>query len=141
MHQQARMHSNRVMVVDHDESTTELIADLLKSEGLAPLCCSASLLSVACIEQMQANLIILDLSLGEPSAALDLIGELRRNPPTRALPVIVNSTNDRLLEQLAEPLRDLGCIALPKPFELDDFFSAIQVCLDAGRPQTQFLAC
>jgi CheY-like chemotaxis protein len=96
---------------------------------------------VACIEQMQANLIILDLSLGEPSATLDLIGELRRNPLTRTLPVIVNSTNDRLLEQLAEPLRDLGCIALPKPFELDDFFSAIQVCLDAGRPQTQFLAC
>jgi CheY-like chemotaxis protein len=141
MHQQAGMHSNRVIVVDHDESTTELIADLLKSEGLAPLCCSASLLSVDCIEQMQANLIILDLSLGEPSAALDLIGELRRNPPTRALPVIVNSTNDRLLERLAEPLRDLGCIALAKPFELDDFFVAIQVCLDAGRPQTQFLAC
>jgi CheY-like chemotaxis protein len=90
---------------------------------------------------MQANLIILDLSLGEPSAVLDLIGELRRNPPTRTLPVIVNSTNDRLLVRLAEPLRDLGCIALAKPFELDDFFAAIQVCLDAGRPQTQFLAC
>ena len=75
------MHSNRVIVVDHDESTTELIADLLKSEGLAPLCCSASLLSVACIEQMQANLMILDLGLGDPSTALDLIDELRRNPP------------------------------------------------------------
>ena len=90
---------------------------------------------------MQANLIILDLSLGEPSAALDLIGELRRNPPTRTLPVIVNSTNDRLLERLAEPLRDLGCIVLAKPFELDDFFASIRVCLDTGRPQTQFLAC
>ena len=135
------MHSNRVMVVDHDESTTELIADLLKSEGLAPLCCSASLLSVACIEQMQANLIILDLSLGEPSAALDLIGELRRTPLTRTLPVIVNYTNDRLLVRLAEPQRDLGGIARPKPIELDDLIAAIQVCLDAGRPQTQILAC
>jgi len=141
MHQQADMHSNRVIVVDHDEATTELIAELLKSEGLAPLFCSASLLSVACIEHMQANLIILDLSLGAPSAALDFIGELRRNPLTRTLPVIVNSTNDRLLERLAESLRDLGCIALAKPFELDDFFAAIQVCLDTGRRQTQLLAC
>ena len=141
MHQQAGMHSSRVIVVDHDEATTELIAELLKSEGFAPLCCAAWLLSVAFIEQMQANLIILDLSLGNPSAALDLIGELRQNPPTRALPVIVNSTNDRLLERLAEPLHDLGCVVLAKPFELDDFFASIRVCLDAGRSQTQRLVC
>jgi hypothetical protein len=47
MNKQAGMHNNRVIVVDHDESTTELIADLLQSEGLAPLCCPAWLLSEA----------------------------------------------------------------------------------------------
>src|SRR5689334_10930693 len=116
MYAQPRLHSNRVIVVDHDEATTELIAELLKSEGFAPLCCATWLLSVAFIEQMQANLIILDLGLGDPGTALDLIGELRRNPPTRALPVIVNSTNDRQLERLADPLRDLDCVVLAKPF-------------------------
>ena len=135
------MYNNRVIVVDHDEATTELMADLLKSEGLAPLCCSAWLLSVPFIEQQQANLIILDLGLGDPSTALDLIDELRRNPPTRTLPVIVNSTNDKLLEQLAARLHDLGCLVLEKPFELDDFFASIRMCLDAGHSQMQWLAC
>jgi len=135
------MDNNRVIVVDHDEATTELIAELLKSEGLAPLCCSAWILSVPFIEQMQAKLIILELGLGNPSTALNLIDELRRNPPTRRLPVIVNSTNDKLLEQLAIPLHDLGCVVLAKPFELDDFFASIRMCLDAGHSQMQRLAC
>ena len=141
MHKQTGMHTKRVIVVDQDAETTKLIAELLKSEGFAPLCYPAWLLSVACIEQAQANLLILELGLGDPSAALDLLGELRRNFHTRALPVIVDSTDDRMLARLAEPLRDLGCVVLAKPFELDDFFSSISVCLDTGRNQTQGLAC
>jgi CheY-like chemotaxis protein len=141
MPQQADRHSKRVIVVDHDEATTELIAELLQSEGYDPLCCSAWLLSVGFIEQMQANLIILDLSVGDPRPALDLISELRRNPATYAVPVIVNSTDQRQLDRLADPLRDLGCVVLAKPFELDDFFSSISVCLNPGCSETQRLAC
>jgi DNA-binding response OmpR family regulator len=141
MHKQTGLHTKRVIVVDHDSETTELIAELLKSEGFAPLCYPTERLSIACIEQAQANLLILELGLGDSSAALDLLAELRRNSHTLALPVIVDSTDDRLLDQLAEPLRDLGCVMLAKPFELDDFFSSISVCLDTGRSQTQGRAC
>jgi DNA-binding response OmpR family regulator len=141
MFEQTGMHIKRVLVVDQDAAISELIAELLKSEGFAPLCYSAWPTSVAFIEQTQANMLILELGLGDPSAALDLLGELRRNFHTRALPVIVNSTDDRLLDRLAEPLRDLGCVMLRKPFELDDFFSSISACLDTGRSQMQRLAC
>jgi len=138
---QTGIRSKRVIVVDHDDATSQLIAEILEYEGFAPLCCSSGLLSVENIKQAQANLLILELGLGDPSAALDLLGELRRNVHTLALPVIVNSTDDRLLKRLAEPLRDLGCVALAKPFELDDFFLSISLCLAPGRSQTQRLAC
>ena len=130
MHEQAIRSTSRAIIVDHDAATTELIAELVTSVGIVPLSCSACALSVALIEQAQAHLLILEFGLGDPSPTLALLGELRRNAPTRRLPVIVNSTDDRLLERLAEPLRDLGCIALAKPFELDDFFSSISLCLD-----------
>lgn len=133
------MHSKRVIVVDHDTETTQLIAELLKDEGFVPLCYATWLLSVVSIEQSQADLLILELDPGDPSAVLDLLGELRRNLPTRALPVIVNSTNDQLLNRLAEPLCDLGCVLLAKPFELDNFFSLINVCLDRESSQPQGL--
>jgi DNA-binding response OmpR family regulator len=141
MLEQAGRHNKRVIIVDHDEATTQLIAELLAGEGYDPLSCSAWLLSVAFIEQVQANLMILDLSLTNPSAVLDLISELRRNASTRTLPVIVNSTDQRQLEQLAVPLYDLGCVVLAKPFELDDFFSTIYVCLNPDSRRTQYPAC
>jgi len=97
-----------------------------------PLCYASWLLSVPTIVQAQADLLILDLGRGASSATLDLIDELRRNKHTHVLPIIVNSTDERLLAQLAMSLHDLGCMTLAKPFELDDFFSSIQTCLDSG---------
>jgi DNA-binding response OmpR family regulator len=139
MHEQTESHSKRVIIVDNDAETAKLMAELLRSEGYAPLCYPTWLLSVACIEHAQANLLILELGLGDPSAALELLGELRRNSHTYALPVIVDSTDNRLLERLAAPLSELGCLLLAKPFELDDFFASINMCLDSGRSQTQGL--
>src|SRR3954471_15118419 len=94
MHQQADTHTNRVIVVDHDSATTELIAEILASIGCVPLCYATGLLSVASIDQARAHLLILELVPGDSGAALDLLGELRKNPQTRALPVIVNSTDN-----------------------------------------------
>ena len=141
MHQQADTHTNRVIVVDNDSATTELIAEILTSIGCVPLCYATGLLSVASIDQARAQLLILELVPGDSDAALDLLGELRRNPHTRELPVIVNSTDNHLLDRLAEALRDLGCVMMTKPFDLDDFFSSIRVCLDTGSSQMQRLAC
>jgi len=141
MHEEIETHGKRVIVVDNDTETSKLMAELLRSEGYAPLCYPSWLLSVASIEHAQANLLILELGLGDPHGALDLLGELRRNCRTRALPVIVDSTDNRLLERLAEPLSALGCLRLAKPFELDDFFASVGVCLDTGCTQSQELAC
>lgn len=141
MHQQADTHTNRVIVVDHDSATTELIAEILASIGCVPLCYATGLLSVASIDQARAHLLILELVPGDSGAALDLLGELRKNPQTRALPVIVNSTDNHLLDGLAVSLRDLGCMMLAKPFDLEDFFLSIRLCLDIDSSQIQRLAC
>jgi DNA-binding response OmpR family regulator len=141
MYQQTGGRAKRVIIVDRDTPTAELIAEFLRDEGLVPLCYANWLLSVSSIEQAQANLLILELGLGDPSASLDLLGALRRNPPTSAMPVIVNSTDDRMLARLAAPLRDLGCVVLTKPFELDDLSWSIRACLDLSPSKAQRLIC
>jgi len=133
-------YTKRAIVVDHDQATSELIAELLRGEGIAPLCYPSWLLSVACIKQAQANLLILDLGLGDSSILLDLLGELRGNIHTRRLPVIVNSTDERMLGWLAEPLHDLGCLTLAKPFDLDEFSALVGACLRAWPGQIGDLA-
>jgi hypothetical protein len=44
---------------------------------------------------------------------------------------LVIATDSRLLETLAQPPHHLGCITLEKPFDLDQFLSAIGL---ADRP-------
>jgi CheY-like chemotaxis protein len=131
----------RVIVVDQDVETVRLIAELLKDEGYAPLCYPSWLLSVACIAQAQASLLILELGPGDPSPELDLLTELRQHSYIHSLPVIVISTDQRLLARMAQPLHDLDCIALAKPFELDDFFSSVRESLHASRASVQRLTC
>jgi DNA-binding response OmpR family regulator len=120
---------------------TRAPAELLQGEGCTPLCCAAGQFNMGLIEQMQANLLILELSQANPHAILDLLGELRRNPAIYELPVIVNSTSERLLKQFVAPLHNLGCVVLAKPFDLDTFFASVHMCLDTGRSETQRLVC
>jgi DNA-binding response OmpR family regulator len=141
MDEQLEMHSKQVIVVDNDAETTKLLAELLRSEGYAPLCYPAWLLSVECIERAQASLLILELGLGDHSSTLNLLGELRRNCRTHVLPVIVDSTDNLLLQRLAAPLSALGCVTLAKPFELDDFYASINMCLGTSCSQSHELAC
>src|SRR5689334_4684206 len=125
--------TQRVIVADNDVETTRLIAELLTDEGFTPLCYPAWLLGVACIERAQANLLIFELGPGDAGVALDLVRQLRRSSQLGALPVIILSTDDRLLMRMEQPLRELGCSALAKPFDLDEFVALIRTSLDMNR--------
>jgi DNA-binding response OmpR family regulator len=131
----------RVLVADPDTETVNLIAELLKDEGFVPIRYPSWLLSATCIARAQADLLVLGLGPGDASAALDLLGDLRRESFIPRLPVIILSTDDRLLVRMAQPLHDLGCVALAKPFELDDFLSSIRKSLGTSYGPMQFLAC
>jgi DNA-binding response OmpR family regulator len=141
MYTSTRTPIQRVIVVDQDAETVRLIAELLKDEGYVPLCYPSWLLSMECIAQAQADLLILEFGPGDPSAALDLLAELRQDSYIHSLPVIVISTDERLLARHAQPLHDLGCITLAKPFELDDFFSSIRKSVHASHSPVQRLIC
>ena len=125
----------RVIVVEHDDATIELLAELLASEGLTPLCYPEWPVNLTDLENTQADLLILDLEPGDPYNALERLGELRRHPVTRSLPVIVNSTDERMLAQLEAKLRDFGCAALSKPFDLNDFIALVGASLNGKRGQ------
>jgi DNA-binding response OmpR family regulator len=141
MHTSTRTPIQRVIVVDQDVETVRLIAELLKDEGYAPLCYPSWLLSRECIAQAQASLLILEFGPGDPGPELDLLIELRQDSYIHSLPVIVLSTDERLLARMAQSLRELGCVTLAKPFELDDFFSSVRKSLHASRAPVQWLTC
>ena len=126
------MSSKRVMIVEHYNATEDLFVDILKSEGYAPICCPGEDLNATCILDAQADLLILELGLGSPSDILLLLRNLRHHPSTSGLPVIVNSTDNQLLERLAEQLRELDCFAVSMPFDLEELLALVGTCLAVG---------
>jgi len=130
------MTKKRVLIVDHYDATLDLLVELLKSEGYTALRSSGERLSAGCIGDAQADLLILDLGLGDPSDVLPLLRDLRQRPTTWGLPVIVNSTDEQLLEHLAADLRELRCAALSKPFDLDTLMALVREYLDTGRERS-----
>jgi DNA-binding response OmpR family regulator len=132
---------HRVLVADPDTDTVDLIAELLKDEGFVPIRYPGWLLSAECIAQAQADMLVLGLGPGDASAALDLVGDLRRDSHITGLPVIILSTDNLLLARMAQPFHDLGCVALAKPFDLDEFLSSIRKSLGTSHGPMQFLTC
>jgi DNA-binding response OmpR family regulator len=139
--QRPTMSSKRVMIVDHYDATVDLLAEIFKSEGYTPIGCRYECLNVASIADAQADLLILELGLGNPVDMLQLLRRLRQHPSTEMLPVIVNSTDEQLLAQLAEELRDLGCVGVAKPFDVDGLVTLVEAYLANGCEQGQWRPC
>jgi DNA-binding response OmpR family regulator len=126
------MIAKRVLIIDHYDATLDLLVEVLKSEGYTPLRYSGGSLNAGCIREARADLLIVDVGVGDSSDVLPLLRALRQQPSTWALPVIVNSTDERLLASLAEDLHELRCTALSKPFDLDMLVAVVSASLDAG---------
>ncbi|HEU5102821.1 MAG TPA: hypothetical protein VFU22_27555 [Roseiflexaceae bacterium] len=135
------MVSKRIMIVDYYGPTVDLLVEVLKGEGYTPIRSSRECLSVDCIIDARADLLILELGLGYPSTMLQLLRDLRRHPSTLVLPVIVDSTDDLLLAQLDEELRELGCVSVAKPFDIDILLSLVDAGLALGCEQSQRQPC
>ncbi|MBF6591632.1 MAG: hypothetical protein IVW57_14060 [Ktedonobacterales bacterium] len=116
-----------VYVVNSDSAFLEMIADLLTDtraqvtlEQLRP----NPEITVANLRSAQPDLLLLDLIPFHRDAAL-LLERLELEPTLRELPVILASTSPSSAERLANEHADLVRDVLPKPFDLDDFFTLL----------------
>ncbi len=57
---------------------------------------------------------------------MQLLEQLRNDPGTAQIPIIVTSANTRLLETEHLRLQQLSAAVVPKPFDLDEMMTAIQ---------------
>lgn len=125
-----------IVVIDNYDPMLDLVDEVLTSEGYAVQCYPERIENAACIEHVRPDLVIMDLQRANSDDVILLLGQLRRHPSTRAVPMIVVSTDGGLLRDLAAPLSQLGCGALEKPFDLEDFLDQVKRMLGAS-PQRQ----
>ena len=124
-----------IMIVDASPDIRTLITDVLSEEGYAVSSCSKDDVVVDTIRSTQPDLALLELFPGGSEAMLHTLKQLRRHDGTQHTPLIVSSTDSRLLTRLAEPLDELNCGTLAMPFTIDQLLGCVSEGLQRHRQQ------
>jgi two-component system, OmpR family, phosphate regulon response regulator PhoB len=122
---QTLMPQGRVLVVDGDPACRRIIADILAEDGFVTETSTALAANVDVVKQFAPDVVIIDLP-GDTHGDLELLDQLKSDADTRAIPVIVSSTDARLVQDLAVDLQRYRCQTILKPFEIETLLDAVR---------------
>jgi DNA-binding response OmpR family regulator len=113
--------TKKILVIDDNSDLLDLLKEALTSEGYEVECASHVDNIYESVRQSGAGLVIIDYIL-EGINGGELCHQLKINPRTKHLPVIMISGYPRVLESLGNYGADRF---LAKPFDLDELLSVV----------------
>ncbi len=129
-----------ILVVEDDQDILTFLDEVLSDEGYPTERCHDGKRALALVRELQPKLVILDLWLGTTETGWTILEQLRADPATRAVPVIVYSADARALADHA-PLFAAECSAvLRKPFRLEQLLAAVEDAIGPASHHTQQVA-
>ena len=118
-----------VLVIDDDAAILGLYQDLLEDDGYRVTVWSSPHLDPAGVRALTPDAIVLDLLIGRADVGLRFLQRLKTDPATAAIPVLVSSADHTLAEQARDHLAVRDCGTVRKPFDIDEFLTAVRACL------------
>nr|HET6903754.1 response regulator [Ktedonobacteraceae bacterium] len=119
----------RILVINDTQAILELFHSILEEEGYEVMLSAVPYQNVSEIEQVHADLIILDIMFGDQKAGWQMVQMLRMNRATASLPIIVCTAAIREVRETEGYLIAQGVLVLYKPFKLDDLLSMVSQAL------------
>ena len=123
-----------VVIVDTDQAVLQLMEDLLHTEGYTTHSFAGYNAHDTAIQQLSPDLVILDAHPRHAHALIAMVHQLRRTPTLCTTPIIIDSTDKRLLQSVSESLNNVGCYTFEKPFDINVFLQLIELALDTTSP-------
>ncbi|MDQ4076436.1 MAG: response regulator [Chloroflexota bacterium] len=131
--------SPRILVANDSPDMAELYQDILTFEGyhviLHPICS----LEIEAVGQSDPDLILLDYPIGLEQAGCRVLQQLRQEPSTCSLPIVLCTTMIGEVEKREPYLLSNSIGVVLKPFEIDDLVRAIERSLEAGSKSGRYL--
>lgn len=116
-----------VMVVDDEEDTAEMIAEMARLSGYQPILTSGGNSAIQMITKERPDVVVLDVMMPDVSG-LDVLRFIRRDPRLRTIPVILISACDRI-EDVQAGMAAGASVYLIKPVAFSDFQGALRQAL------------
>ncbi len=122
-------------LVEDDDGLRQVLAMALTQEGYRTLLLAQGAGAYEAIRLAQPDLVLLNLWLEERETGWAVLEQLRADPATRHIPVILCSADAPALAARAERVQELGVLILAKPFDLDALWTLVRQVL-GQRPPT-----
>lgn len=117
-----------ILVVDDEEDTRELLRTLLESEGYTVATAADGEAALACVQETQPGLILLDVMMPEMDG-LEVCDRLRFDPATREVPIIFLTAKQDPVTQSRASILDAYAY-IEKPFSPEALLAEIRNCLN-----------
>ena len=118
----------RILVVDDEEDTRELLRALLESEGYAVTTAADGEAALARVQETRPDLILLDIMMPEMDG-LEVCDHLRFDPATRDVPIIFLTAKQDPVTQSRASILDAYAY-IEKPFSPEALLAEIRNCLN-----------
>jgi DNA-binding response OmpR family regulator len=130
-----------ILIIDDHEDTVSLLEDFLGDNGFQLSTALTGQAGLNQIVEKRPDIIILDMVLPDMSGA-DICAQLRNNPATRDIPIIVCTAHKVSLEEKMKGFRAGVDDYLIRPFELAELLARINAILrrSQARPKADVLA-
>jgi CheY-like chemotaxis protein len=119
-----------VGVIDGEETLLTLLRDLFEDRSWDMLPLPESATAFEMVKNRQPDVILLDIWLGGKPTGWQLLEQLKTDPTTCSIPVVVwSGASDRLREKQAW-LTERGIPVLAKPFEIDELYEILELAMN-----------
>lgn len=125
------MHMADIVVVDDNATFREMITEVLVHGGHTVTAEAHAATALLRLHLRRPDLVIVDMWMDQPDSGLRLARTLHDDRATRGIPVIICSAHADAIKAFGPELAQLGCIFVPKPFDMDHLLAVVR---DAVRP-------
>ena len=126
-----------ITIVEHDPMLSLLLLEVLSDAGYATELWTECGGAIEFIRRTQPDLVILDLWLRHRGDGWEVFDQLKRDPATCQIPIIL-CTDDTLLLQMGRArLGGRPAAVLAKPFEIDLLLALVAEALTLGVNRSQ----
>ena len=115
-----------IIVADGNALYLEMLRGLLIEQGYPHVQCIQGQLTFDLVRREQPDLVLLDINMAHPGQGWRILDMLRLHPATTHIPVILCSTDPRILREKAARLEEMRCDTLEKPFNLEELLVKVR---------------
>lgn len=116
----------KILVIEDDQALSELLEDIFSDSGYEVRICHKTDNILPIAEEFLPDLVLTDYLLPLINGG-ELCSQIKRNPKTAHIPVIIFSAYSKVLHSLG----DYGCDAvISKPFDLDKLLKQVDYCIN-----------